>query len=158
VTVLTGKDEGFHFWFRRPEGAASAFVELGPEGVTTKTNQYMVAPPALHPAGRVYRFADGRAPWDVALADLPTAIVERLERAAGAHRQRAAAHDGPIGAGGRHDHLMRLGCAMRRRGASLAAVRAALLAENAERCVPPEENDVVLALATDLHQRYGPTA
>jgi hypothetical protein len=156
VTVLTGKDDGYHFWFRRPPDAATSFVELGPEGVIVKANQYLLAPPSLHPSGRVYRFAEGRAPWEVEIADLPAAILKRLEQAAQGQRERRAASEGPIQAGGRHDHLMRLGCAMRRRGASLAAVRAALLAENEARCQPPKSTDVVTALADDLHQRYGP--
>jgi hypothetical protein len=156
VTVETGKESGFHFWFQPPEDATVAFVELGPEGVTAKTNQYLLAPPARHPSGRVYRFAAGRAPWETPLAPLPLRVLNRLEQAAGAERQRRAVTEGPIAAGGRHDHLMRLGCAMRRRGASLPAVEAALLAENEARCKPPKPADVVIALAEDLHKRYRP--
>lgn len=157
VTVETGKDPGFHLWFRAPgENVNIVFVELGPEGIKPKTGQYLVCPPAVHPSGRVYRFAEGRAPWDIAPAVLPAAVLERFEKAARAERQRHAAATGPIHAGGRHDHLMRLACAMRRRGACLEAVEAALLAENMQRCSPPKPDSIVRTLAADITTRYVP--
>lgn len=164
VTVETGKEQGYHLWYRPPGGTSSltVFVELGPvspespRGIRKKTGQYLVCPPALHPSGRVYRFAEGRSPWDTAPAVLPASVLERLERAANVERRRAAASAGPIRAGGRHDHLMRLGCAMRRHGACLEAVEAALLAENEHRCSPPKPDAIVRELARDLTSRYGP--
>ena len=108
VTVLTGRTAGYHGWYQAPDGAGSAFVQLGPEGVEVKTNQYLVAPPAVHPSGRVYRFADGRAPWDIGLAVLPLRLLERFERAASVEKRRQATATGPIVAGGRHDYLMLL--------------------------------------------------
>ena len=154
VAVETGKDAGYHLWYRAPDGARSAFVELGPEGVTAKANQYLVVPPAVHPSGRVYRFAAGRAPWEIELVTLPLALLERLERAARVGRGRQAATPGPIAAGGRHDHLMRLGCAMRRRGAGEATIAAALLVENRDRCQPPKGEELVRELARDIATRY----
>jgi putative DNA primase/helicase len=158
VAVETGAEASYHLYFLAPVGARSAFVELGPEGVTTKTNQYLVAPPAFHPFGRIYRFANGRAPWEIALAHLPLALLERFERAARGERARRAAAAGPIAAGGRHDHLMRLGCAMRRRGAGEATIVAALLVENRDRCAPPKDEELVLGLARDITNRYPPGA
>lgn len=153
VSVETGKELGYHLWYRAPDGACSAFVELGPEGVKAKAGQYLVAPPAVHPSGRVYRFADGRAPWEHELAVLPLRLLERLERAAGQRRERNAT-GGPVVAGGRHDWLMRLGCAMRRRGAGPDALEAALLAANAETCQPPQDERLVRELAADIADRY----
>lgn len=154
VAVETGKTAGYHLWYRAPEGARSAFVELGPEGVKAKRNQYLVCPPAVHPSGRAYRFADGRAPWELELATLPLSLLERLERAAHVERDRQAATTGPITEGGRHDHLMRLGCAMRRRGAGEATIAAALLVENRDRCQPPKDEQLVRELARDIASRY----
>lgn len=159
VTVLTGKDDGYHFWFRPPADAAIAFIEFGPEGVQAKTGQYLVVPPAVYPeAGRVYRFAEGRAPWEVPIALMPTRMLNRIQRACHGERIRRAASDKPVTAGGRHDRLMRLGSAMRRRGACIEAVEAALLAENAVMCSPPKDLETVRVLARDLHKRYGPEA
>jgi hypothetical protein len=152
VAVETGKDEGYHLWYRAPDAARSAFVELGPEGITTKANQYLVAPPSVHPSGRIYTFA--RAPWEHELAVIPTRLLERLERAARVERERRVVAVGPIAAGGRHDHLMRLACAMRRRGAGEATIAAALLVENRDRCAPPKDDVFVLELARDIARRY----
>jgi hypothetical protein len=156
VTVETGKDSGFHVWYRAPEGPSTAFVELGASGVTAKRNQYMVGPPAIHPSGRVYRFAEGRAPWEQKLAVLPLELLELLERAAHGARERRTITTGPIAAGGRHDHLMRLGCAMRRHGCGETTISAALLAENLDRCRPAQDEKLVLALARDIATRYPP--
>ena len=156
VAVETGKEQGYHLWYARPADTQTVFVELGPEGIRAKTGQYLVCPPAIHTSGRVYRFAEGRAPWDILPAVLPTDVLGRLERAASLERKRDATSSGPILAGGRHDHLLRLGCAMRRHGACLEAVEAALAAENTVRCQPPKPDGVVQALARDLTRRYGP--
>ena len=158
VAVETGKNAGYHLWYLAPDGGRSAFVELGPEGVTTKAGQYIIAPPAVHPSGRVYRFADGRAPWELELAVLPLRLLERFERASHRERERRAVTVGPVTAGGRHDHLMRLGCAMRRRGAGEATIAAALVVENRDRCTPPKDERLVLDLAADIANRYPPGA
>lgn len=156
VTVTTGKEDGFHLWYLAPEGARSAYVELGPEGVTTKTNQYLVVPPAVHPTGRVYRFAEGRAPWERKLTVLPLELLERLERAAHGDRRERTVTAGPVVAGGRHDHLLRLGCAIRRHGCGEPTIAAALLAENEARCQPPQDEKLVRSLAHDIATRYPP--
>ena len=164
VTVETGKDAGYHLWYRPPAGTSSriVFIELGtvtpesPSGIRPKTGQYLVCPPALHPSGRVYGFAEGRAPWDMLPAVLPADVLLRLERAAKVERRQRVTSAGQIPAGGRHDHLMRLGCAMLARGACLEAVEAALLAQNEHRCMPPKAAELVQALAHDLTDRYGP--
>jgi hypothetical protein len=158
VAVLTGREAGYHLWFLAPEGTSTVFVQLGAEGVQTKTGQYLIAPPAIHSAGRVYRFAEGRAPWEIPMALMPLPILTRIEKASHAERERQTASDKPVTEGGRHDRLMRLGCAMRRRGACLEAVEAALLAENARMCLPPKDAAIVRELARDLHKRYGPEA
>ena len=157
ISVATGRAiSGYHLWYRAPDGARSAFVQLGPEGIQTKTNQYLVCPPAVHSSGREYRFVDGRAPWEIELATLPAPLLARLERAAHGARDQRAATTGPITAGGRHDHLMRLACAMRRRGAGEATIVAALTVENRDRCEPPKPENVVIDLARDIATRYRP--
>lgn len=74
---------------------------------------------------------------------MPARILNRICRACHSERERKAASDKPVTAGGRHDRLMRLGSAMRRRGACLEAVEAALLAENAVMCQPPKDTHTV---------------
>jgi hypothetical protein len=157
LTVATGK--GWHFWYRRPEGlTGSAKIELGPEGLEVAKDGYLIAPPALHPSGRVYRFAEGLAPWDIAPAVLTHEQLAPFLAQAKTSRAAEIASTGPISEGGRHRHLFRVGCAMRRVGAGEESIRAALLTENAQRCEPPKAEWLVRELARDIADRYQPTA
>jgi len=118
-----------------------------------------VCPPALHPEGRVYTFAEGRAPWEIAVAELPLATVRKIQvaraRARGAAIRNAVAGEKTT-TGGRHERLLRLGCAMRRVGGSQESITAALLAENEHWCDPPKEERLVRELARDIAERYEP--
>jgi hypothetical protein len=157
ITVETGN--GWHVWFSRPEGLTGcAKIELGPEGLEIAKDGYLVAPPARHPSGHVYRFAKGRAPWDIDPAVITRDQLAPFITYAGASRAAEIASTGPIGEGGRHRHLLRVGCAMRRVGAGEESIRAALLAENAQRCEPPKPESVVRELARDIAARYRQTA
>jgi hypothetical protein len=71
--------------------------------------------------------------------------------------QKAAGHSegGPILDGDRNNHLTSLAGTMRRRGMSEAAIRAALMAENEERCVPPLSETEVAQIAKSAG-RYAP--
>jgi hypothetical protein len=66
-----------------------------------------------------------------------------------------ATDDGRIPEGGRNIHLASLAGSMRRRGMSPAAIEAALLIENAERCDPPLPQDEVRGIAISV-SRYEP--
>jgi hypothetical protein len=160
VAVATGKTDGYHLWFSRPAGASAVFVELGPktisapEGLKVKSGQYLIAPPAIHPAGGVYRFAEGRAPWETPILPLPGFLLERLISAERAGRKKRGATTGAVPEGGRHPHLLAIGGALVRVGASLDAIEAALLSENTAVCQPPKATDTVLTLARDLYARY----
>lgn len=145
VTVTTGK--GYHCWFRPPAAAVAAKIELGPEGLEIAKDGYLVCPPALHPSGRIYRFAEGRAPWDIAPAELPRELLDVFLAHAKRDRVGAIASTGPITEGGRH-----------RVGAEEESIVAALLIENERRCTPPKDERVVRALAHDMATRYQPEA
>ena len=70
------------FGFAPPaDHSGTVFVELGPEGVQSKTGQYMVCPPAIHfDSGRTYQFVAGRAPWDIlpAAETRPAGLARRI--------------------------------------------------------------------------------
>ena len=90
---------------------------------------------------------------------MPAEILRALASHKHVADESARADDAsPIAAGGRHSHLLRIGCAMRRAGAREESIRAALLAENEHRCVPPKEDFTVRALARDIVYRYPPGA
>ena len=58
--------------------------------------------------------------------------------------------EAPVAEGGRNDFLFRLGRSLRAKGLSEAAILAALLAENAARCVPPLAESEVRATAASV--------
>jgi hypothetical protein len=58
--------------------------------------------------------------------------------------------------GHRHNHLRSLAGKLRHHGAAKETIVAALLAENAARCVPPKPDDEVIRLAEDIADRYDP--
>ena len=160
VTVVSGREDGgHHLWYRPPAGAPSGVVKVQlKDTVIASSNGYFVCPPARHPSGRTYRFVKGREPWTIPIAELPLATVERLAsmaRTARADRRRIVT--GPVLPDNRHEHLRQISWAMRRySGASLEAIKAALLAENAGRCQPPKDERLVHALAEYTFQHVRP--
>jgi hypothetical protein len=156
-TILVATGKGWHFWFARPAGLDGvAKIELGPDGVEAAKDGYLVAPPARHPSGRAYRFAEGHAPWDLEPAELPREILDVFLAHAKRDRTAAIVSSGPITEGGRHRHLRRVAGAMRRVGATADAIEAALTVENAQRCQPPQPEHLVRELANDIARRYAP--
>jgi hypothetical protein len=136
---------GRHLYFRardglQPPGAVAQGVDIksGP-------GAYVVAPPSVHANGRRYTW-DGLADPLEALRDLPLAPEWVYRRAAGP-RDAAPDDAGPIPEGLRNITLFKLGCALRRRGLSRAGIEAALLAENAQRCMPPLPEEEVRRIA-----------
>ena len=90
------------------------------------------------------------------LADLTDAatVARRLWPTEKPQEKRTSSGDG-IHEGGRHKAMMRVGGAMRRQGATVEAIEAALLADNARRCNPPLADDEIRSIATSAG-RYTP--
>jgi putative DNA primase/helicase len=142
---------GFHYIYTRPAGVGHEAIVTGVpgvEGAEVRRNGVVLVPPSI---------VDGRA-YELAV-EAPLAVAPSwLRRPAERRRPGAPAPaDGSrLGPGARHDHLMRLACAMRRRGAYEETILAALRAENAARCEPPHSDDKLVALAADIYARYAP--
>lgn len=160
VAVRSGRpDVGLHMWYRAPKGTLNHKVQLA-HSLMLSRDGYFICPPALHTlAGKPYTFLPGRAPWEIEIALLPDWLQEKLtdERS---EREQQLRHDdsSPITEGERHFHLLRVAGAMRHAGAGEPAILAALLSENARRCMPPKDDAVVRALAHDIATRYPPGA
>jgi hypothetical protein len=111
-----------------------------------------VLPPSRHKSGGRYVWAAGHGPTDIAMAPAPAWLLEALQQprggrasaqgSVGSYRDLAA----PVREGGRHTYLVRLAGIMRGRGMSVAAITAALLAENAACCDPPLDDGEVLSI------------
>lgn len=88
VEVLTGltpsasEPRGRHLYFRYSgeDSFLGGLDSFGLPGVDIKHNGYVVAPPSTHHSGVNYEFADGKAPSDLEIADLPEALIAILKR------------------------------------------------------------------------------
>lgn len=74
----SGSGQGLHFFFKSPGFPIRGSVG----GIVTRGNNYVVAPPSVHPSGGVYRWADGASILDVPPAELPPVWREALRRRA----------------------------------------------------------------------------
>jgi hypothetical protein len=154
LTARTGSG-GLHLYFTVPDDVCRNRTRFA-DGLDTRgEGGYVVAPPSTHVSGGTYQWVDDYPE----IAQPATAwLVELLREKStnGAHAPAPALPD-QIPAGERNAALASLAGSMRRRGASETAIRAALVEENAERCVPPLDGDEVAAVAASV-SRYEPAA
>lgn len=166
IQAVTGK--GRHLYYRVDESLAirNSAGKLGPGLDVRGHGGYVIAPPSVHPNGKTYAWVDGRGPTGFGLAEAPKWLVElalaseakgrqRVTQPSSAVRLRPNDTDGPISAGGRNDYLTRLAGAMRRKGMSAEAMKAALAIENTRRCTPPLDADEIGRIAESV-ARYAP--
>jgi hypothetical protein len=135
VESLTGGGGG-HLLFTYPTdttisnsaGKLASGVDVRGEG------GYIIAPPSVHLSGNAYEWELLHHPDEVPLAPLPEWVITLLHTPTNG---KPFTLPEAITTGGRNDTLFRLGCSLRTKGLSEPAIRAALLVENQERCVPP---------------------
>lgn len=73
---------GFHAYYQLPAGVTlgNSAGRLGPAIDTRGEGGQVVYPGSVHPeTGRLYEWLPGRAPGEIGLAELPAAIIERLQ-------------------------------------------------------------------------------
>jgi putative DNA primase/helicase len=154
ITVTTGRsDGGEHRYYRLPSGVDIRNDQSGKIGAHVDvrgTGGFVVCPPSIHASGRQYHFIDPSAP----VADLPGWVIERLTVRPPIATATAQASSQAVGKGGRTNMLVSLAGTMQRRGMSLEAIEAALLAENTARCAPPLPEAKVRTIAADIAKRY----
>jgi hypothetical protein len=126
---------GFHVIFQAPADVGLVDGPLAP-GIDLKANGYIVAPPSMHPNGRVYVWELGSSPDDVPLAPTPAWLVALIN---GRPRRRAPQPGAPliICTGKRNVELFRLACRWRRDGIGEAALFQMLRAVNDHHVQPP---------------------
>jgi hypothetical protein len=156
LTVATGRAEGGeHRYYRPPSGVEirnDQSCKIGPHIDVRGTGGFVVCPPSIHASGKQYRFLDA----SVTVATLPAWIVERLT--VRAPMPVPTVQDSPQVKvkGSRTNSLVSLAGTMTKRGMSLEAIMAALLAENTAKCDPPLPEAKVRKIAADIVERYPP--
>ena len=125
------------------------------EGIDTRaTGGYVVAPPSIHPNGKMYQWAGGFAPDEIDIMTIPSSLekllVESKDRTG--ERQRVGEN---IPIGSRNETMTSMAGTMRRRGFTQASIEAALIEENAK-CNPPLSKDEIHTISKSIAQ-YEPS-
>jgi hypothetical protein len=132
-TVRTGG--GLHRYFKHPGGVVRSQVRaMGLPVDVRGDDAYVVAPPSTHVSGEQYSWiASGDSP------ELPSALLKALQSQRCAIEAPALVEVCvlPVYEGSRNSALMSLAGHLRRAGASIGSISAALHAENQARCRPP---------------------
>lgn len=151
-TVETGGG-GLHLYFQMPPvNVRNSAGAVGP-GIDVRGNGgYVVAPPSAHASGTPYRWMVGHTPQAIAVAPLPSWVIERTEPAG---MRTVATLPRKIAEGQRNVVLTSAAGTMRRKGFCEAAIVAALLIENKDRCSPPLDRREVERIAKSI-ERYAP--
>jgi hypothetical protein len=145
--VTTGRDGGgTHHYYRIPAGSQVDTLYLPPELELRSSGAYVIAPPSVHASGRVYTANDAE------IQILNGDAIARL-RSIAKPNGKAPPIPAEIPSGDRNAILTSLAGTMRRRGASEAAILAALKQENTDRCKPPLPDDEVAAIARSIARK-----
>jgi len=128
----TGK--GWQLFFKHPGARIPNRAGIIPDLDVRGDGGYVVAPPSVHPSGKMYK-------WEVPIkGELPKLPVELfnliVSHGNGAKGETAPIIDATIDEGQRNATLTSLAGSMRRRGMSEGSILAALHEENKERCNP----------------------
>ena len=118
---------------------------------------YVILPGSVMLDGRRYQWEGSSDPDEGAqVAQAPGWLLSLVAHDPAQERTTGAAPGATvasIGEGGRNDYLYRLGCSLRAKGLGEAAIIAALLAENAERCDPALPDEEVRTCARSAAAR-----
>jgi hypothetical protein len=150
--ALTGGG-GVHYLFANPNGHAvrsRSLGKLGYPGLDIKSDGgYIVATPSLHESGKRYAWEHSCHPQAVPLAPAPICLVA-LANGPATHTTAPENTGGTIPQGERNTVLTSLAGTMRRPGFSEAAILAALMETNRERCSPPLSDAEVATIAKNI--------
>ena len=152
---ITGRG-GYHDFYRTTETLHNRAVVL--DGVDVRADGgYIVAPPSIHPNGK--RYAWEIDPEDAEIAEATEEILDLCRsHKPGTGNPEAAKedHPAPIMPGTRNDTIYRLACSLQAKGLTDEAIRAAVIAENEARCIPPMgEAEIARIIANAVRQPKG---
>jgi hypothetical protein len=154
VTVQTGGG-GRHYYFGCDPGARIGHkAEIAP-GVELCHGHALTTPPSRHASGDMYRWAEGRAPEQIELAEAPPWLVALAPPADA--RTRSAPIGERIPKGQRHTDLVSLAGSLRARGFDAEEIYQTLSTVNVRRCDPQYPDVDVRRIADDFGRKDGGT-
>jgi putative DNA primase/helicase len=149
VQQLTGGG-GVQYFFGHPGTPVKNGVETLGVGLDIRGDGgYIIGPPSLHASGKQYAWELSYHLDETPLAPMPAWLLALCQET---RQQEAPSAGEPIPKGHRNDTLFRLGCAMRARGFSEAAIAGALTAINTTQCQPPLDPAEVATIAASCAQ------
>jgi hypothetical protein len=151
---------GLHRFFRRPEGLpdkASFHVgSIEVRGASPDKAAQTIVPPSIHAdTKQPYTWLPGLSIHEVAPAELPEAVVERLRGDGPTAPPETAAGEAPIPEGKRNDTLFARACALHNQKFSEASILVVLLDLNRRLCQPPLEESEVREIAANAAKGEG---
>ena len=156
VEAVTGGG-GRHLYFAHPHAPVANRVAIRPGIDVRADGGCVVAPPSLHPSGRRYAWAGGRAPGQVRVAPLPIPIREQARHAERAGHPpaywRALIHEG-IPEGRRNNTLASLTGHLLRRGVDPDVTLELMLAWNRTHCRPPLPDGEVVSVVDSIRRLH----
>ncbi|MCL6558359.1 MAG: bifunctional DNA primase/polymerase [Firmicutes bacterium] len=160
-TVIATTGKGWHVYFAHPGRVMQNAASLaGVKGLDVRADGgYVVAPPSVHPSGRVYQWVKGRSPDDVALAPCPEWLLELLANREGRNtdlqtKVNPLAVLAGVPEGQRDVTLFRYACRLRAQGLTREETERLIL-EAARNCTPPFPEKVALK-KVDQAWKYPP--
>jgi hypothetical protein len=144
---------GRHLYFAHPGAPLANRVGILPGIDLRADGGCVVAPPSLHPIGRRYRWAAGRAPDQVPLAELPRWLLPAGHGGTRrghplAHWRELVRHD--VAEGTRNSTLASLAGHLLWHGVDPQVALELLLAFNRVRCRPPLPDDEVAQVVASI--------
>ena len=158
ATPIATTGKGRHFIFAYPAGRniRNTAKKIGAGLDTRGDGGYIVAPPSVHPSGRMYQWHKDFLPSKTPIAEAPEWLLKLLEQPEQQQDEQKQQSGGVFTSGQRNSALTSLAGSMRRKGFDFESILVALLAENRKKCVPPLPDAEVRKIAESV-MRYGAT-
>lgn len=147
VTSITGSG-GRHYFFR-PSGGSMKTAKLALK-IDFLADKSMAKIPPSASAKENYRWAPGKAPGEIKIADLPREWVGELSRSG---RSKACQTHGIVHEGGRNQKLTQQAGILAAKGIRGKELRRHLEDFNRENCIPPLDDDEVRNVARSIDHR-----
>lgn len=144
VEALTGGG-GRHLLFSMPDcRVPNSVAQIGPGIDVRGDDGYIVVAPSVHISGKIYEWEASSEPGDVPIVPAPAWLLSLTTE----KKHKSLSPDfgdsgDKIRSGGRNQFCFSHACSMRRKQFSTAAILAAILQLNRERCDPPLDDSEV---------------